>query len=150
MASTTLSFSAQIADIAEKVEGAVEAVFKSSVQDVVNEMQTPRGAGGRLRVDTGFLRASLMASTSAMPAINPSAKPRGGGAYNFDFGQIEAVIAGADLGDTLYFGYTAAYAGHREYGANGLPPDAFVRSAAQNWPIIVDRNAARLKAALGL
>lgn len=150
MASTTLSFSAQVAAFAEKVEGAVEGVFKASVQDVVNEMQTPRGAGGRMRVDTGFLRASLLASTSAMPSINPQARPAEGGAYTFNFGQIEAVIAGADAGDTLYFGYTAAYAGHREYGANGQPPDAFVRSAAQNWPIIVDRNAMRLKQALGL
>ncbi len=146
----TLSFSAAVAQWAEKVEGGVEAVFKESVHEVVEEMQTPVGQGGRMRVDTGFLRASLLASSTSMPAINASSKPTEGMAYSPDFAQVEAVIAGADTGDTLYFGYTAAYAGHREYGANGQPADGFVRMAAQNWPIIVDRKAAELKSRLGL
>lgn len=145
----TLSFSAAVAQWADKVEGAVEAIFKEATQEVVEEMQRPVGQGGRMRVDTGFLRASLLASSTSMPAIS-AAKPVEGGTYTPDFGQIEAVIAGADIGDTLYFGYTASYAGYREYGANGQPADGFVRLAAQNWPIIVDRKAAELKARLGL
>jgi hypothetical protein len=145
----TLSFSAGVAQWADKVEGAVEAIFKEATQEVVEEMQRPVGQGGRMRVDTGFLRASLLASSTSMPAIS-AAKPVEGGTYPPDFGQIEAVIAGADIGDTLYFGYTASYAGYREYGANGQPADGFVRLAAQNWPIIVDRKAAELKARLGL
>ncbi|RVH27893.1 HK97 gp10 family phage protein [Sinorhizobium meliloti] len=145
----TLSFSAAVAQWADKVEGAVEAIFKEATQEVVEEMQRPVGQGGRMRVDTGFLRASLLASSTSMPAIS-AAKPVEGGTYTPDFGQIEAVIAGADVGDTLYFGYTASYAGYREYGANGQPADGFVRLAAQNWPIIVDRKAAELKARLGL
>ncbi|MQV24196.1 HK97 gp10 family phage protein [Sinorhizobium meliloti] len=146
----TLRFSAQIAAWAEKVPEAVEAVLKESTKEIVREMQTPRGAGGRMRVDTGFLRASLMASTAAMPSINPAAQPVEGGAYTYNDGQIEAVIAGAAVGDTLYFGYTAAYAGHREYGANGQPPDAFVRLAVQNWGMTVERTAKKVKAAFGL
>jgi hypothetical protein len=146
----TLSFSAAVAQWADKVEGAVEAVFKEATQEVVEEMQKPTGQGGRMRVDTGFLRASLLASSTSMPAINALAKPIDGRAYTPDFAQVEAVIAGADIGDTLYFGYTAAYAGHREYGSNGQPADGFVRVAAQNWPVIVDRKAAELKARLGL
>jgi len=145
-----LRFSAQVADWAEKVPEAVEAVFKESTKEIVREMQSPRSAGGRMRVDTGFLRASLMASTAAMPPINPNAKPSDGGAYTYNEGQIEAVIAGASVGDTLYFGYTASYAAHREYGANGQPPDAFVRLAVQNWGMAVDRNAKKVKAAFGL
>ncbi|CAD7023157.1 hypothetical protein REJC140_00112 [Pseudorhizobium endolithicum] len=145
-----LSFSAQVAAFAEKVPGAIEAVFKESVQEVVEEMQKPVAQGGRMRIDTGFLRASLMASTAAMPRINPGAQPSEGGSYSADFGQIEAVIAGADVKDTLYFGYTAAYAGFREFGSNGQPPDAFVRSAAQQWQGIVERQAAELKRRLGL
>lgn len=146
----TLSFRAAVAGWADKVEGAVEAIFKEATQEVVEEMQTTRKEGGRMRVDTGFLWASLMASTSAMPRINPNALPVKGQHYTFDMDQIEAVIIGADLGDELYFGYTAAYAAHREYGAHGQPADAFVRLAAQNWPIVVDRKAAELKARLGL
>ncbi|SFH52466.1 hypothetical protein [Ensifer sp. OV372] len=146
----TLSFSAAVAQWADKVEGAVEAVFKESVQEVVEEMQTPVGQGGRMRVDTGFLRASLLASSTSMPAIKASSKPVEGSAYTPNFSQVEAVIAGSDIGDTLYFGYTASYAGHREYGSNGQPADGFVRMAAQNWPIIVDRKAAEFRARLGL
>ena len=111
---------------------------------------TPRSAGGRLRVDTGFLRASLMASTAAMPSISPTARPVEGGKYVYNEGQVEAVIAGAEVGDTLYSGYTASYAAAREFGARGQPPDAFVRMAAQNWGMIVDRNTAKVKAAFGL
>lgn len=144
-----LSFSTAVAEWTRKVEGAAEAVFKQSAQEVVAEMQKTRAEGGRMRVDTGFLRASLMASTSAMPAINAAAQPQPGAAYSPD-GQIEAVIAGADIGQTLYFGYTAAYAAAREYGARGQAPDAFVRTAAQRWPEVVDRNAKELKARLGL
>jgi hypothetical protein len=145
-----LSFSASVAAWADKVEGAFEVIFKEAAQEVVEEMQKPTGQGGRIRVDTGFLRASLMASTTMMPTIKANANPVEGESYSPDFAQIEAVIAGADIGDTLYFGYTASYAAYREYGANGQPPDAFVRIAAQNWPIIVDRKAADLKRRLGL
>ncbi|WP_354345048.1 HK97 gp10 family phage protein [Phyllobacterium ifriqiyense] len=145
-----LSFSAQVAAFAEKIPGACEAVFKESVQEVVSEMQTPIGAGGRMRVDTGFLRASLMASTAAMPSINPSKEPTAGGSYSYDQGDIEAVILGADVADTLYFGYTASYAAHREYGVEGQVPDAFVRSAAQRWNTIVEAKAKELKSRLGL
>lgn len=145
-----LSFSAQVAAFAEKIPGAVEAIFKESVQEVVSEMQTPMAAGGRMRVDTGFLRASLMASTASMPTISAGKTPVGGKSYTYDEGQIEAVILGADVNDTLYIGYTAAYAGHREYGVNGQAPDAFVRSAVQRWDSIVEAKARELKSRLGL
>lgn len=183
-----LSFSASVAKFAEKVPGAVEAVWKDSAQDVVEEMQTvgwsvastrhsidkgeglgkikkdgsrgrskrafgpvaSSGAGGNLPVDTGFLRASLLASTSAMPAINSNARPVEGKTYDWDESQIEAVIQGAGLGQTLYFGYTAAYASHVEYGANGRPPRRFVALAAMNWQQIVNRNAEKVRKAFGL
>lgn len=145
-----LSFSAQVAAFTEKIPGAVEAVFKESVQEIVSEMQTPIAAGGRMRVDTGFLRASLMASTASMPAISSNKKPVPGQRYAYDDGSIEAVILGADVSDTIYIGYTAAYAGHREYGVNGQAPDAFVRSAVQRWDVIVEAKANELKRRLGL
>lgn len=147
------SFSASIAAWANKVEGAAEAVFKESAQELVSEVQKTRNEGGRMRVDTGFLRASLLASTSAMPRINPAAVPPEGAGPNsipFDFGTIEAVIAGSEFGQTIYLGYTAAYARYREYGANDQPGDAFVRTAAQRWPQIVNEQAAKIRSRLGL
>lgn len=145
-----LSFAAAVKGWADKVPEAVEAVRNESAKEVVRDMQTLRSEGGRMRYQTGFLWASLMASTSAMPRINPNARPVEGGSYSFNFGQVEAVIAGATLEDTLFFGYTASYAAAREFGARGQPPDGFVRLAAQNWGMIVDRNTAKVKAAFGL
>ena len=145
-----LAFAAQIEDWVRRVKGAEEAVFKESVKELANKVQTTRNAGGRMRVDTGMLRASLMGSTTSMPLIDPGKYPVKGQAYAYDAGVIEAIIAGAELGDTIYLGYTAAYSAHREYGARGQAPDAFVRTAAQQWPQIVDQKAAELKARLGL
>ncbi|WP_416355556.1 HK97 gp10 family phage protein [Aureimonas phyllosphaerae] len=108
------------------------------------------GQGGRLPVDTGFLRASLRASTTAPPPIDSQFVPADGKKYAFDESSIEAVIAGAEIGQTLYFGYTAAYARAMEYGSGGGPAYAFVRTVAQKWPSIVDAKAAELKGRLGL
>lgn len=143
------SFAAQVGDWCKGVEGAVEAIFKMSVQDIVGEMQKPRGAGGRMRVDTGFLRASLLGSTSAMPSIDPNARPADGATYPAGQ-QVELTIAGLTLGQPFYAGYTASYAAAREYGARGQPPDAFVRTAAQGWQAIVAKREAELMRRLGL
>ncbi|MDP9809358.1 hypothetical protein J2W42_002206 [Rhizobium tibeticum] len=145
-----LSFSAAVANWVEKVPEAIEAVRNESAKEVVREMQTLEREGGRLPFDTGFLWASLMASTASMPRINPAGVPVEGRTYAFEFGQVEAVIAGASLDDDLYFGYTAAYAAHQEYGAHGRPAAGFVRLAAQNWDVIVSRNAEKARNAFGL
>lgn len=55
------SFAAQVGSWATKVEGALEAVFKESAQELVSQLNE------LAPVATGFLRASLMASTTAMP-----------------------------------------------------------------------------------
>ncbi|WP_260854986.1 HK97 gp10 family phage protein [Mesorhizobium amorphae] len=52
------SFAAQVGSWANKVDGALEAVFKESAQELVNELNK------LAPVDTGFLRSSLMASTT--------------------------------------------------------------------------------------
>lgn len=146
----TLSFAAQVAGWAKDIPEAVEAVRNQSAADVVKEMQTLDSEGGKMPFDTGFLQQSLLASTAAMPRINGALNPVDGKTYSFDFSTIEAVIAGASLEDDLYFGYTAAYAGHQEYGANGRAPAGFVRSAVQNWDAHVNRNAEKVKKAFGL
>jgi hypothetical protein len=147
MAQQTLSFGAAVEAWAHKVPEALDTIRKMSAQDVVSEMQTPVSAGGRMRVDTGFHRASLLASTSQMPTINPAARPPDGAApnsFSYEGQQIELVIAGSDVSDPLFFGYVAAYAGVREYR------DGHVRLAAQNWREIVFRNAAKVRTALGI
>jgi hypothetical protein len=136
------TFEAQVAEWARKVEGAVEVIFKESCQELVAELNT------LVPVDTGFLRSTLMASTTTMPVLN-QVNP-GQGAFAPDVGTIELVIAGADAGDTIYLGYTANYGAHVHYGANGRPGRPWVSMVAQRWPAIVDRVAARVRSRLGL
>lgn len=143
---TTRLFSAAIEQFGLKTMADVLTVRNESTERVVEAMQRHRNAGGRMRVKTGFLRASLMASTNMMPVIRESAKPAENGAYTWDGGSISLVIAGATLSDSIYLGYTASYAAHREYGARGQEPDAFVRTAAQQWQGIVASVAAEVRA----
>lgn len=135
------TFAATVGDWARKVDGALEAVFKESVQELITQLNS------LVPVDTGFLRASLMASATAMPVLslnNP------GGAHSVDIGTIELVIVGADIGDTIYLGYTAKYGAHVHYGANGRPGRPWVDMAAQRWASIVAAKSAEVKSRLGL
>jgi hypothetical protein len=150
----TLSFGAQVAEWAHAVEGALEVIFRESVQELVEEMdlllvQTvydqPISPSGYKR--TGFLRASLVASETAMPQL---VRDNPGVPIPADLGDVMLVIAGADLGSTVYLGYTANYAAFVHYSANGERGRPWVTMAAQRWPIIVDRVAARVQARLGL
>lgn len=135
------SFAAQVGSWANKVDGALEAVFKESAQELVNELNQ------LAPVDTGFLRASLMASTTAMPQMT---RTNPGAAVPADLGDIILVIAGADLGDTIYLGYTANYAAYVHYGARGNAPRPWVTMVAQRWVAIVEMKATEVKQRLGL
>lgn len=149
------SFSAQIGAWVEKVEEAREAVFKNSAQRMAKELtdevtrlvyDAPPAPSGYNR--TGFLRASLMASTEAMPQLvsdNPGAH------VNVDhMGPIVLVINGWDTKSTLYLGYTAKYGLFVHAGAKGAPPKPWVTLVAQRWQQIVSEEAAKVKAAFGL
>lgn len=149
-----MSFAAEVGEWVRSVEGAFEAIFRESVQELVTEMdlllvQTvydqPPAASGYKR--TGFLRASLLASETAMPQL---VRENPGNPIPADLGDVMLVIAGADIGDTIYLGYTANYAAYVHYSANGESGRPWVTMAAQRWPVIVDRVSARVKARLGL
>lgn len=121
-----------------------EAVFKSSAQDVVRGITLPVAKGGRMRVRTGFLRGSLMASTAVMPTINPAASPPPDAELNsftFDAGAVAAVLVGASITDTIYLGFTASYAVPREYR------DGFIEGERLKWPQTVKRNTDKAVAA---
>ncbi len=147
------SFTAQIEAWAHKVEGAIEAVFRESVQELVEQAdqiltqmvyEAPPALSGYKR--TGFLRSSVKVSTASMPLANrPQGTPHTG--Y---MTEVEVQIAGADLGETIYVGWTANYAGYVHYGANGMSPKPWVSLVAQRWQQIVDAKASELKSRLGL
>lgn len=103
------------------------------------------GGGGRLPVDTGFLRASLVVTIGeTLPPI--TTPPKEGGAHTWDSSAVEMKLEGAGLGDTITAAYTAAYARRIEYGFKGKDKlgrefnqagTRFVALAAQQWPQIV-------------
>ena len=137
-------FSATVAAWVLKTEGLMEAVFKQSVQDVIEDMQKPVAKGGNMPVDLGFLRNSLRV-TIGQPASGFLERPSG---YNLPDGEdisYQMTIGGAELGDTIYAVYLASYAVHQEYGARGREGRGFRRKAAQKWQRIVARNVSKVK-----
>lgn len=135
------SFSAQVSEWVTKAEGRIEAVFKDSAQELFSIAQTPVAKGGNMPVDTGNLRNSFVSSLNGQGGLT--------GAVSY-----ELTIAGAKIGDTIFGGWTAAYARRIEYGFTGTDSlgrafnqngRGFVRHAAEQWQDIVDRNARRLR-----
>lgn len=129
------AFVAQIENIVTNTEAKLLAVFRESFQRTIDIAQTPQGKGGRMRVDTGFLRASGAASLSGMPS-GPSRNETGASVASPDRFRDEASvavsIANLSIGETIYFGWTADYARYREY------EDGFMRLAAQRWQSTVN------------
>lgn len=136
---------ADIEEFVRKSEARVLAVIRNSLQDVTEMAQTPTAKGGRMRVDTGFLRASGRAALGSMPSgpnVKPADAPVGQytGIYdNWSGESVQAVLVDMKLGDTFFFGWTANYAETRELY------DGFLVSATQDWQNIVNRNSERFR-----
>jgi len=147
MATENLSFAAHVSEWAREELERSEAVFQTAAQEVANEVRTPVAEGGRMPLNTGNLRRSLMASTSDMPTIQE-------GKTTFSDSGIEMVIAGAELGSTIYLGFQAAYAARMNYGFVGTDSlgrtynqtgFGFVDAVAQRWPQIVIQAEAKVR-----
>lgn len=122
---------------AEKAKDRSAAIFRQSVQELAEQSNTPIEQGGKTPVDTGFLLASQAGSRIGMP-YGPTKGARDQ-VYRTPFGGPIALVASqANLGDTVWIGWTAEYAGFMEarYG--------FMRSGAQNWPQTVARVTAEV------
>lgn len=129
----TRSFTAQIKAFRDLTEQKLELVVKASAQEVFKTAQTPKAQGGRMPVDTGFLRNSFVSG------LNGSTSLSGADAYVL-------AVAGMELGDTVFGGWTADYAKHVEYGTSRMAGSFFALNAAQQWQAIVSRNAAKARA----
>lgn len=140
-----LNFSAAIDAWTKKSVARCEAVLRESTQRLIEQANTvgpsvnapAGGAGGKMPVDTGFLRASMAVSFDGMP-VGPG-RNAGGNAVAYDDSQITLKLAGVKLGKMIYAGWTAEYAIYMEerYG--------FSRSATQNWQPIVTQVIAEAK-----
>lgn len=112
----------------EKCEKRLEAVVRGSIQDLVINAQTPVAQGGRMRVDTGFLRASGRASLEGWPS-GPNIKPKEAkpNSYTYNGKAVSATLLNMKIGDTFYFGWTANYAEYRELY------DGFMEGSMRHW-----------------
>jgi hypothetical protein len=141
-------FSAQVSAWVRETKERQLAVRNEAVQRVLEVAQTPVARGGNMPVDSGFLRASLMAAIGNAN-FSLTDKPDGEGSYSFDMGQVALIIASASITDTITAAYTANYARHQEYGARGRAGRRFVGLAAQQWPRIVEEVAKEAQARAG-
>lgn len=146
------NFAASVGDWVHDVEMALEAIFKESVQQLIEEVDqqltqmvynAPASPGYRR---TGFLRSSAVASKTSVPLAN---RPKGAPQADY-MAEITVMIAGSELGETIYLGYTAEYGPFVHYGANGRPGRPWVTLVAQRWGSIVASKEAELRSRLGL
>lgn len=134
------SFSAQVRSRAEQIKKRMPQIRDTAIMAVVDDMQAVQGVGGRMRVDTGFLRASLVATTSLSLPLkrhNPDGRK-----FNYDPNTVLLVLLSATMDDVITLSYTANYARFREYGTRFQGPDRFVGLAVQKWQQFVDRAVA--------
>ena len=142
---TTNTLSADIEDFVVKSNERLLSVMRGSLRDMIEDMQTPVKKGGRMRVDTGFLRASGRGSLEGFPSgvgEKPADAPTGQytGIYdNFDGTALNAVLLNMELGDTFFWGWVARYAPLREIY------DGFMDTALQNWQGYVSSNSERFR-----
>lgn len=140
---TNLSFSSQIDAWVRKSEARMLAVAKESTQRTVSKAQS------RIPIDTGFARASVRASLEAMPQIVPGSRGKEGQSYSYNSGEITLVLAGMELGQTAYIGWTASYTPFLELGHSNQAPTGFVGISALEWPATVAAVTQELKARAG-
>lgn len=130
------TFSAQVDDWIAKSERLSMAALQQATQAVINEANTPVAKGGRMRVDTGFLRNSLKANIGSMPSGASSAG-------NWDDAEVVLTLTRLQPGQVFYAGWTANYARPREHH------DGFLRMATQKWQEQVDAAARQLRQRAG-
>lgn len=122
------SFSADIDAWVKETQDRLERVFKASAQKTFHMAQVTISDGGRMRVDTGFLRLSGQASLSGIPS-GPSDRKNDAMPQSDD----GLVLLRAKLGDVITYGWTANYAEFRNY------KDGFMTDATQKWQQTVDQ-----------
>lgn len=122
-----LGFAEQVAAFTRKAEGLTTDLWHDTLRQLVEEMTTPKGAGGHLPVVTGNLRNSVAVSARFRIEIDWKTKK-----FRNPADAVNNAIAGVELGETAWVGFRAPYARKVE------TEHGFLRLAQQRWPQIVD------------
>lgn len=145
-------FAASVGDWCASVEEAQESIFQESAAELVRELdrlisQMIYSNPATDRQRTGFLRASLVASNTVMPALT---RENPGDTVTADYGDVLLTINGTELGEPLFLGYTANYGAFVHYGTSRMTGRPWVDMVAQRWTIIVERKEAEVRSRFGL
>lgn len=136
------SFSASVDAFTVRTRSRALAVTRIAASMVAEDAGRPRSQGGRMRVDTGFLRNSIRGAIGSLPS-GPSLGPKktkAGIVWRDPMGnadEVALVITRWDGRSPIYIGWTANYARYREY------KDGFLEGAVRQWPRFV-RDAASM------
>lgn len=145
---STGTFEKQVNAFVTKTQEKLLAAAKNAIRKVVIEAQTTLDDGGKMHVDTGFLRWSGSASLNQIPAGLSKGRKRENGeegvlpeyALSEEGGRmLNEALTNMKIGDTFYFGWTAVYAPKREMY------DGFMASAVRNFSFHFDNEVRRLK-----
>ncbi len=138
-------FAATVSKFVSDTKEAFEAVFHESVQRLAEEVNNPRGNGGNLPLQTGFLWHSFEATIGEFPQLRPN--PPSDATFTYDAGPVNLTINSAELGGPdIVLSWTAQYARRMNYGFTGTDSKGrayaqqgylFLEQGAQNWPQIV-------------
>jgi len=120
----------------KKTQGRIDAVLKDATQTVIAVAQVTKAKGGRMPVDTGNLRNSLISSVAG------GASGQGEESYIMVSGSME----GGDVATFTWGNGEVPYARPVNNGRNGRPGAHFVEGAVDQWPAIVRASIAKAKA----
>lgn len=137
------NFTIQIEDFVAACDKRMTGLLRQSISDVIDNAQLATAKGGRMRVDTGFLRASGQASLTGMPTGPTRGEVQTPGHYDDGNKPISATVQtsldGMEIGSTFFFGWTAEYARYREIY------DGFLEGSLQHWGRIVAFNTETIR-----
>ena len=140
-------FEQQINQFARKYEAKFKAIGRLSVQDTISMAQRVRKQGGRMRIETGFLRASIQAALHGMPqgpnANENSQKYPEGSRVTGEDTSIVLLRWDPNKRTPLFVGWTANYARIRE------SKDGFLRGSVEKWDQTVFKAVKKVGARLG-
>ena len=135
-------FGGDVARFGIRYQKRLRAVARESVQDVIEIAQTPKGDGGRMPIQTGFLRASIQAGLHSMPAGPTQGKKDTTYARQVAGEPVAVALLRWDPSttDRLFVGWTANYARHMD------AKNSYLSSAVELWDQIVARAAKKVAA----
>lgn len=137
------NFTGKINKFVANTEQLMLDVTKNALQDLIEDATRPVKEGGRMPVDTGFLRLSGTGAINEIPKGETKGRERLPGEVGEIYksnpsGSVASILEKLKLGDTFYYGWTARYAIYQEF------KHGFLVSHCAKWQEYIKRNVKNL------